>query len=66
MFYPYSALGPVIQGAKVRVLASTGEKRSALTPSTPTMIEAGLPELTLSGYSIDDILVQVIDYFRKK
>lgn len=51
MFYPYSALGPVIQGGKVNVIASTGEKRSPLTPNTPTMIEAGLPELTLSGWN---------------
>jgi tripartite-type tricarboxylate transporter receptor subunit TctC len=51
IFYPYSALGPVIQGGKVTVLASTGEKRSPLTPNTPTMIEAGLPELTLSGWN---------------
>ena len=51
MFYPFSALGPVIQGGKVRVLASTGEKRSPLTPNAPTMMEAGFPELTLSGWN---------------
>ncbi len=51
MFYPYSALGPVIQGGKVNVLASTGEKRSQLTPNTPTMIEAGYPELSLAGWN---------------
>lgn len=49
MFYPFSALGPVVQGGKVKVLASTGEKRSPLTPNAPTMMEAGFPELTLSG-----------------
>ena len=51
MFYPYSALGPVIQGGKVVVLASTGEKRSSNTPNTPTMIEAGYPELSLAGWN---------------
>jgi len=51
MFYPFSALGPVIQGGKVKVLASTGEKRSPLTPNAPTMMEAGFPELTLSGWN---------------
>ena len=51
MFYPFSALGPVIQGGKVNVLASTGEKRSPLTPNTPTMIEAGYPELSLAGWN---------------
>jgi tripartite-type tricarboxylate transporter receptor subunit TctC len=51
LFYPFSALGPVIQGGKVNVIASTGEKRSPLTPNAPTMVEAGYPELTLSGWN---------------
>ena len=51
MFYPYSALGPVIQAGQVRVLASTGEKRSAITPDTPTMAEAGYPEVTLAAWN---------------
>ena len=51
MFYPFSALGPVIQGGRVNILASTGEKRSALTPNTPTMNEAGFPELSLAGWN---------------
>ena len=51
MFYPFSALGPVIQGGRVNVLASTGEKRSPLTPNTPTMNEAGFPELSLAGWN---------------
>ena len=51
MFYPFIALGPVIQGGRVNVIASTGEKRSPLTPNTPTMIEAGFPELSLSGWN---------------
>ncbi|MFN0300691.1 MAG: Bug family tripartite tricarboxylate transporter substrate binding protein [Burkholderiales bacterium] len=51
MFYPFAALGPVIQSGKVSVLASTGEKRSPLTPDTPTMIEAGFPELTLAAWN---------------
>lgn len=51
MFYPYSALGPVLQSGRVNVLASTGEKRSALTPDTPTMIEAGYPEVTLAAWN---------------
>lgn len=51
MFYPFAALGPVVQGGKVNVVASTGEKRSPLTPNTPTMIEAGYPELSLAGWN---------------
>ena len=51
MFYPYAALGPVLQSGRVSVLASTGEKRSPLTPNTPTMIEAGYPEVTLAAWN---------------
>lgn len=51
MFYPYSALGPVLQSGRVNVLAFTGEKRSPLTPNTPTMIEAGYPEVTLAAWN---------------
>jgi tripartite-type tricarboxylate transporter receptor subunit TctC len=51
MFYPHSALGAVLQSGKVSVLASTGEKRSPRTPDTPTMIEAGYPEVTLAAWN---------------
>lgn len=51
MFYPYSALGPIIQTGQVRVLASTGERRSAITADTPTMTEAGYPEVTLAAWN---------------
>jgi tripartite-type tricarboxylate transporter receptor subunit TctC len=51
MFYPHSALGAVLQSGRVTVLASTGEKRSPRTPDTPTMIEAGYPEVTLAAWN---------------
>ena len=51
MFYPHSALGAVLQSGRVSVLASTGEKRSPRTPDTPTMIEAGYPEVTLAAWN---------------
>jgi tripartite-type tricarboxylate transporter receptor subunit TctC len=51
MFYPHSALASVLQSGKVNVLASTGEKRSARTPDTPTMAEAGYPEVTLAAWN---------------
>jgi tripartite-type tricarboxylate transporter receptor subunit TctC len=51
MFYPHSALAAVLQSGKVTVLASTGEKRSPRTPDTPTMIEAGYPEVTLAAWN---------------
>src|SRR5262249_53235214 len=32
-----------IQSGKLRMIAQTGEKRSASAPGTPTMIESGIP-----------------------
>ena len=39
-----------IRAAKMKALAVTGRKRSALLPELPTMIEAGLPEFEVSGW----------------
>ena len=47
MFYPYQPLIPVVQSAKVRLLATTGTKRPPYLPQLPTMIEIGMP-----GFSI--------------
>ncbi len=51
MFYPYSALRPVIQSGQVRVLATTGEQRNESTKGIPTMSEAGYPEVMLAAWN---------------
>lgn len=51
MFYTFAALQPVIQSGAVHPIAGTGEKRIESTPSTPTMAEAGFPEVTMSAWS---------------
>lgn len=43
MFDQLTAALPLIQAGKMKVLAVTSPKRSAASPSTPTMIEAGVP-----------------------
>jgi tripartite-type tricarboxylate transporter receptor subunit TctC len=47
LFPNLTAVLPHMKSGKVRVLASTGERRSKSTPDLPTVIEAGLP-----GYSV--------------
>jgi tripartite-type tricarboxylate transporter receptor subunit TctC len=44
MFYPYQALMPLVQTNKVRMLATTGQKRASYLPALPTVMEAGIPE----------------------
>ena len=43
MFHNLSAVLPVAQSGKVRILAVADEKRSPLAPDVPTMAEAGAP-----------------------
>lgn len=49
-FASYSDLLPHAQSGKIRILASAGAKRSALTPNIPTMEEAGYPGFDLNGF----------------
>jgi len=44
----YSVIAPQAKAGKVRVLATTGAKRSAVAPQYPTVAEAGV-----EGYSVD-------------
>ena len=43
MFDAITTMLPIAEGGKVRALATTGEKRSPLTPDLPTVAEAGVP-----------------------
>jgi tripartite-type tricarboxylate transporter receptor subunit TctC len=47
MFAPASTALPHIEGGKLKALAVTGNRRTALAPNIPTMGEAGLP-----GYEV--------------
>ena len=41
-----------VNGGKLKAVASTGAKRSATTPDTPTFAEAGFPDLVVTSWSI--------------
>lgn len=47
MFSNMAASYPLVAGKKLKVLATTGTKRSAALPDTPTLAESGLP-----GYQV--------------
>ncbi|MBV9189966.1 MAG: tripartite tricarboxylate transporter substrate binding protein [Betaproteobacteria bacterium] len=54
LFGTVVALTPHIQAGKLRALAVTGKKRSALLPDVPTLRESGLPEYEAgSWYGIE-------------
>jgi tripartite-type tricarboxylate transporter receptor subunit TctC len=50
------AFGPLgnaiahIRSGKLRALGMTGSRRSPVIPEVPTMVEAGVPELELTGW----------------
>jgi len=50
MFDQMTAALPLLQGGKLKLLAVTTAKRIALAPNTPTMIEAGLPDVEMSSW----------------
>ncbi|WP_447778298.1 Bug family tripartite tricarboxylate transporter substrate binding protein [Variovorax boronicumulans] len=50
MFENTSLFAPFVQSEKVRILATTGSKRSLISGSAPTMIESGLPGFEIVGW----------------
>jgi tripartite-type tricarboxylate transporter receptor subunit TctC len=50
MFDQMTAALPLLQAGKLRLLAVTTARRIALSPSTPTMIEAGVPGFEMSSW----------------
>jgi tripartite-type tricarboxylate transporter receptor subunit TctC len=50
MFGPLVAIMPLAEAGKIRALAVTSAKRSALAPNVPTMIESGIASFEVSGW----------------
>lgn len=50
MFAPIGTSSPLVKAGKLRALAVTAPKRSALAPDTPTVAEAGLTGYQVSGW----------------
>jgi tripartite-type tricarboxylate transporter receptor subunit TctC len=50
MFYPYQQLKPYLDAGKLRVLASTTERRTEFLPNVPTMPELGFPRTVLGAW----------------
>ena len=50
MFGPTVAILPLAQAGKIRALAVTSAKRSALAPDLPTMIESGVADFEVTGW----------------
>jgi len=51
LFAVSSAAAPHIRAGRARLLATGGEKRAAAWPDTPTMIEAGFPNVVVTGWN---------------
>ncbi|HEX2009803.1 MAG TPA: tripartite tricarboxylate transporter substrate binding protein [Roseateles sp.] len=50
MFDQMTAALPLLQSGKLKLLAVTTGKRIALSPNTPTMVEAGVPGFEMSSW----------------
>ncbi len=50
MFDQMTAALPLLQAGKLKLLAVTTGRRIALSPNTPTMIEAGVPGFEMSSW----------------
>jgi tripartite-type tricarboxylate transporter receptor subunit TctC len=49
-FGPLAGAMPHIKSGKMRALGMTGERRAAVIPEVPTMVEAGVPNFVLPGW----------------
>jgi len=50
MFAPSAGVTPYVRVGRLRLLAVCGEKRAAVFPDTPTMIESGFPGVISTGW----------------
>lgn len=50
MFDNTSVIAPHMKNAKMTVMATTGAKRSPVTPDVPTMVELGMPDFQIIGW----------------
>ncbi|HYC46797.1 MAG TPA: tripartite tricarboxylate transporter substrate binding protein [Burkholderiales bacterium] len=50
MFAPTGAALPLIKAGRLRAIGIGSRRRSALSPSTPTLSEAGLPRFEVTGW----------------
>jgi tripartite-type tricarboxylate transporter receptor subunit TctC len=50
-FESFAAARGVIEGGQLRPIASTGERKSSLLPSVPTLREDGLPDYAVTGWN---------------
>lgn len=50
IFYPYQGLVSVAQSGKVRLLATTGTKRTSYLPGVSTMIESGVGDFVMMAW----------------
>jgi tripartite-type tricarboxylate transporter receptor subunit TctC len=50
LFYTYQPLAPQLQAGRIKLLGSTGAKRSSWAPELPTMEEAGMPGFVMPAW----------------
>jgi tripartite-type tricarboxylate transporter receptor subunit TctC len=50
LFYPYQVIKPYIDAGKLRVLATTTERRTSFLPNVPTLPELGFPRSVLGAW----------------
>jgi tripartite-type tricarboxylate transporter receptor subunit TctC len=50
MFSNIASAIPYVKSGKLRVIAATGERRSAVSPEVPTVSESGVPGFVVTGF----------------